>query len=366
MIFQQDGIPPHWNSDIPRFLDKIIFTAMDRKRCIYCLITAISSHNSSVLLPVMLCQRYGLCVSRHLVGFNSCYPCLQKVSVRFETSKMGFIRKVVFTLVLFVAIGYGVSDDLELDTTTVLLDTTTKDLTTSTSNPDTTSDTTTTSTTITTTPLPKTTTTTTTLPPVTTVAPKPSPEKGLWNVTDGNVTCIRAELQIQFTVNIGNEQVFVLSPNASDSKSSCKISNVTQELVLSDTNYDLAFLFEKDSTKTFVRNVTLLYRTSEGQELFYNDTKLFTVKSGNSYQCRSTDTVKMGNASMEILHIHIQAFGTADEDGFNTAEECEADDTISDIIPIAVACALASLIIIVLIAYLVGRRRRNQKGYTSV
>ncbi|GIY63478.1 uncharacterized protein CEXT_620141 [Caerostris extrusa] len=273
-------------------------------------------------------------VRRPLVGFNSCYPCLQKVSVRFETSKMGFIRKVVFTLVLFVAIGYGVSDDLELDITTVLPDTTTDDLTTSTSSPDTTSTTITT----TTTPLPK---TTTTLPPVTTVAPKPSPEKGSWNVTDGNVTCIRAELQIQFTVNIENEQVFVLSPNASDSKSSCKISNVTQELILSDTNYDLAFLFEKDSTKTFVRNVTLLYRTSEGQELFYNDTKLsFTF-------------------IFKHLELLMKMF-------FNTAEECEADDTISDIIPIAVACALASLIIIVLIAYLVGRRRRDQKGYTSV
>lgn len=47
-------------------------------------------------------------------------------------------------------------------------------------------------------------------------------------------------------------------------------------------------------------------------------------------------------------------------------EECDADEKVSDIVPIAVGVALASLIIVVLIAYLVGRRRSRQKGYQSV
>lgn len=49
-----------------------------------------------------------------------------------------------------------------------------------------------------------------------------------------------------------------------------------------------------------------------------------------------------------------------------SAEECAADEKVSDIVPIAVGVALASLIIVVLIAYLVGRRRSRQKGYQSV
>ena len=38
----------------------------------------------------------------------------------------------------------------------------------------------------------------------------------------------------------------------------------------------------------------------------------------------------------------------------------------NDIVPIAVGVALAVLVIVVLIAYMVGRRRNRQNGYQSV
>lgn len=47
-----------------------------------------------------------------------------------------------------------------------------------------------------------------------------------------------------------------------------------------------------------------------------------------------------------------------------SAVHCTADNT-SDVVPIAVGCALAGLVVIVLIAYLVGRRRRSG-AYQSV
>lgn len=49
---------------------------------------------------------------------------------------------------------------------------------------------------------------------------------------------------------------------------------------------------------------------------------------------------------------------------FILAVHCTADNT-SDVVPIAVGCALAGLVVIVLIAYLVGRRRRSA-AYQSV
>ena len=48
-----------------------------------------------------------------------------------------------------------------------------------------------------------------------------------------------------------------------------------------------------------------------------------------------------------------------------TAQVCAADQTTSNIVPIAVGAALAGLVVIVLIAYLIGRRK-NKKGYESV
>lgn len=39
---------------------------------------------------------------------------------------------------------------------------------------------------------------------------------------------------------------------------------------------------------------------------------------------------------------------------------------LTDIVPIAVGCALIALVIVVLIAYLVGRRRAQARGYVSM
>jgi lysosomal-associated membrane protein 1/2 len=52
---------------------------------------------------------------------------------------------------------------------------------------------------------------------------------------------------------------------------------------------------------------------------------------------------------------------------FFSAVDCAADKVItSDIVPIAVGCALAALVVVVLVAYLIGRRRARQRGYQSV
>lgn len=46
------------------------------------------------------------------------------------------------------------------------------------------------------------------------------------------------------------------------------------------------------------------------------------------------------------------------------AKDCSFDTP--DIVPITVGCALAALVIVVLIAYLVGRRRSQSRGYLSM
>jgi lysosomal-associated membrane protein 1/2 len=222
---------------------------------------------------------------------------------------------------------------------------------------------------------PKTTTTasSTTGQPVTTSSPvtvAPEPEKCLWNVTQPDVTCMRVQLQAQFIILNEDKKFYInLGCNASSTNSDCSSSNVTQTLVLSETDhYTLEMVFEKDSDKFSVRNITLSYVLPDGEKGFVsNDSdKLFNVKVGNSYLCRSDIKVHLGNVTMEISEIHVQAFGAKDNENFGSAEECEADEKVSDVVPIAVGVALAALIIIVLIAYLVGRRRSRQRGYQSV
>lgn len=49
---------------------------------------------------------------------------------------------------------------------------------------------------------------------------------------------------------------------------------------------------------------------------------------------------------------------------FCLVKDCKLDTP--DIVPIAVGCALAGLVIIVLIAYLIGRKRSQARGYLSM
>lgn len=49
---------------------------------------------------------------------------------------------------------------------------------------------------------------------------------------------------------------------------------------------------------------------------------------------------------------------------FVLAKDCSFDTP--DIVPITVGCALAALVVVVLIAYLVGRRRSQSRGYLSM
>lgn len=66
-----------------------------------------------------------------------------------------------------------------------------------------------------------------------------------------------------------------------------------------------------------------------------------------------------------VSRLQLEAFHTRDTEVFSTAKDCDAIDT-PDIVPIAVGCALAGLVVIVLIAYLVGRRRAQARGYLSM
>jgi lysosomal-associated membrane protein 1/2 len=98
-----------------------------------------------------------------------------------------------------------------------------------------------------------------------------------------------------------------------------------------------------------------------------------TAQLHDSLQCTSGKEVQLHDAkaasvtgvAFDILNIQVQAYMNTTTNTFGTAENCEAPHN-SDIVPIAVGCALAVLVIIVLVAYLIGRRRSRQQGYQSV
>lgn len=107
----------------------------------------------------------------------------------------------------------------------------------------------------------------------------------------------------------------------------------------------------------------------EGRSL---NASLFQTNLNNSYRCNANQEVPVSEtveatSFVHLSHVQVEAFRSQTDQKFNSAVDCSADGILtSDIVPIAVGCALAALVVVVLIAYLIGRRRARQRGYQSV
>lgn len=262
---------------------------------------------------------------------------------------------------------------------------------------------TTTETTTTTTPAVNTTTTTTTtttLAPVTTEAPS---TYKYYNVSDtAGVVCIMIDGHLTFdveysiAVNKTNKtRIEVPKPSSFvEVGGSCDATNGSQHIKITwgeglfKSSLRMEFSeITTDKTWTLKRIDSVIYMnkehfpnaTSEGSNLKSN----FTIKLSpvdvplnKSYKCFSSLTVSNITTVKDaepyphpvlfvVDSLHLQAFNEVPKQKeFEDEIHCDADK-IADIVPIAVGCALAALIIVVLIAYIVGRRRRSA-SYQSV
>jgi len=89
---------------------------------------------------------------------------------------------------------------------------------------------------------------------------------------------------------------------------------------------------------------------------------------GNSYACDAMMDFKLTgdlNVTVSTVDLRIQPYMTSESDGFGLMERCDADKITNNVVPIAVGAALAALVVIVLIMYLIGRRK-HQRGYQTV
>jgi len=55
IIFQQDGVPPHWGSHVRRFLDATFRKQVDWERCFDTLATTIAGYHPRLILFMGVC-----------------------------------------------------------------------------------------------------------------------------------------------------------------------------------------------------------------------------------------------------------------------------------------------------------------------
>lgn len=109
--------------------------------------------------------------------------------------------------------------------------------------------------------------------------------------------------------------------------------------------------------------------TEPSQPIALEGLNTYQTSANKSFKCESEEILKNKDGKgvqLKIAHVQIEAFRTTSDIKFGPAVECELDGAVADIVPIAVGISLAGLVVIVLIAYLIGRRRSRARGYQSV
>ncbi|KAK5896824.1 hypothetical protein CesoFtcFv8_009946 [Champsocephalus esox] len=153
-------------------------------------------------------------------------------------------------------------------------------------------------------------------------------------------------------------------PNGTAVTGKCEVNS--SELVLTSSTVTIKFTFTNDTKKFRLHALNVTGKTSSGVAFSVANTNLslWEAAVGSSYMCNKEQNYTI-SADLSIYTFELRVQPLAVKKGiFSTAHECSLDDT-SILIPIIVGAALAGLILIVVIAYMIGRRK-TYVGYQTL
>ncbi|XP_056464119.1 lysosome-associated membrane glycoprotein 1a [Gadus chalcogrammus] len=219
----------------------------------------------------------------------------------------------------------------------------------------------------------------TTPSPTTTPVPSPTPqglpEQGTYAVTKGNETCLMARMGLQLNITYTSQsknntvqEVVNIHPNLTTASGTCGASIST--LVLDhegNTIISFTFTLNTTSNKYHLSGLVLVANWSDMSEpvsVSNSNLAYLTSVLGRSYSCNSEQSLIITEAvSINTFRLQVQPFAVISNQ-FATAVECQIDQD-QMLIPIVVGAALSGLVLVVLIAYLIGRKRSNA-GYQTI
>ncbi|XP_065758512.1 lysosome-associated membrane glycoprotein 1 [Muntiacus reevesi] len=214
-----------------------------------------------------------------------------------------------------------------------------------------------------------------TAPPRPSPTPAPaSPTVFRYSVNGTNGTCLLVSMGLQLNVTyrtVDNKTVtreFNVNPENTTFGGSCSATLAT--LDLSDRNLLLLLQFSmnESSSRVFLQGVQLNLTLPDAKDRSFtaanSSLRALQATAGNSYKCNAEQRLHVTSTfSLNMFRVWVQAF-RVDGGKFGPVEECQLDEN-SMLIPIAVGGALAGLVLIVLIAYLIGRKR-SHAGYQTI
>ncbi|XP_066104840.1 lysosome-associated membrane glycoprotein 2 isoform X4 [Saccopteryx bilineata] len=207
----------------------------------------------------------------------------------------------------------------------------------------------------------------TTLPsPTTTPTPKEKPDIGSYSVNNSNGTCLLATMGLQLNVTQDKvASVINIKPNTTDFTGNCYSQTALLRLNNSNIKY-LDFVFAvKNENRFYLKevNVSMLVNGSVFS-IANNNLSYWDAPLGSSYMCNKEQTVSVSRAfQINTFDLRVQPFNVI-EGKYSTAQECSLDDD-TILIPIIVGAGLSGLIVVIVIAYLIGRRK-SYAGYQTL
>ncbi|CAJ1079624.1 lysosome-associated membrane glycoprotein 1b [Xyrichtys novacula] len=219
-----------------------------------------------------------------------------------------------------------------------------------------------------------------TVAPPTTAAPHKDPgrpDRGNYHVASTNGTaCLLASMGLQLNVTFSSisqnktlVEVVNLQPNLTKSSGSCDKESASLKLTADGDKTNLTFFFTLNTTsnKYYLSEVSLSATWPDMKAPFStrnNSLDYLQGTLGHSYMCREEQTLDVTQElSINTFQLQVQPFGLKGGQ-FGAAEECQLDED-DMLIPIIVGAALAGLVLIVLLAYLIGRKR-SHAGYQTI
>nr|XP_011736865.1 lysosome-associated membrane glycoprotein 3 isoform X1 [Macaca nemestrina] len=204
--------------------------------------------------------------------------------------------------------------------------------------------------------------------PGSTLAPQPSSIKtGIYQVLNGSRLCIKAEMGIQLIVQdkesvFSPRRYFNLDPNATQASGNCGTRN--SNLLLNFQGGFVNLTFTKDEGSYYISEVGACLTVSD-PETIYQGMKhavvMFQTVVGHSFKCVSEQSLQLSaHLQLKTTNVQLQAFDFED-DHFGNADECFSDRNRREI-PVAMGLSITGLLVILLTACLVARKRPS-RGY---
>ncbi|XP_047441842.1 lysosome-associated membrane glycoprotein 2 isoform X2 [Mugil cephalus] len=214
-------------------------------------------------------------------------------------------------------------------------------------------------------PITNTTTTASPPPPTTTPTPTlPTPTTGNYSIKqdENSTACLLADFGLRIGFGLGEKyQEINLDPTKTNVSGSC--GDNSSELVLVSNSMTIHLSFASDTKKFRLHALNVTVNSSNvGSNA---NLSLWEASVGSSYMCNKEQNYNISDQLIiYTFNLRVQPFKIT-KGVFSTAEECQAGAE-SFLVPIAVGVALLVLILVVLVAYFIGRKRNMASSYESL